>query len=72
MVVAGGQAGHPVSRHYADLLGLWREGSTHPMLFAREQVERYLEGRLILLPGSQPCGAEAPTTNAHRASASRS
>ncbi len=51
MVVAGGQSGHPFSRHYGDLLALWREGRTHPMPFAREQVERHVEARLLLLPG---------------------
>jgi penicillin G amidase len=50
-VVAGGQSGRPTSRHYSDLLGLWREGRTHPMPFAREQVERHTERRLLLLPG---------------------
>ena len=50
MVVAGGQSGRPASRHYGDLLALWREGRTHPMPFAREQVERHLERRLVLLP----------------------
>jgi penicillin G amidase len=51
MIVAGGQSGRPTSRHYSDLLALWREGHTHPMPFARDQVERHLERRLILLPG---------------------
>ncbi|RPI52077.1 MAG: penicillin acylase family protein, partial [Chloroflexi bacterium] len=51
MVVAGGQSGHPASRHYSDLLALWREGRTHPMPFAREQVERHLERRLVLVSG---------------------
>jgi penicillin amidase len=51
MVVAGGQSGHPLSRHYGDLLALWREGRTYPMPFAREQVERHVEARLLLLPG---------------------
>jgi penicillin amidase len=49
-VIPGGQSGHVASRHYADLIPLWREGRFQPMPFGRDQVERYAEGRLILMP----------------------
>jgi len=50
IVIPGGQSGHVASRHYADLIPLWREGRFQAMPFRRDQVERYAEGRLLLLP----------------------
>jgi penicillin amidase len=50
VIIAGGQSGHPASRHYADLIPLWRQGRSQAMPFAREQVERYAESRLLLMP----------------------
>jgi penicillin G amidase len=50
IVVPGGQSGHVASRHYADLIPIWREGRFQAMPFQRDQVERYAEGRLILAP----------------------
>jgi penicillin amidase len=50
IVIPGGQSGHVASRHYADLISLWREGRFQAMPFKRDQVERYAEGRLLLLP----------------------
>jgi penicillin amidase len=50
IVVPGGQSGHAASRHYADLLPLWREGAFQPMPFGRDQVERQAETRLTLQP----------------------
>ncbi len=52
IVVAGGQSGHVASRHYADLIPLWREGRFQAMPFARDQVARYAEAALVLVPGS--------------------
>jgi penicillin amidase len=52
IVLPGGQSGHAASRHYADLIPLWREGHFQPMPFAREQVERYADERLVLVPGA--------------------
>lgn len=49
-VLAGGQSGHPGSRHYADLVALWRAGSYHPLLWSRPQVERFMHNRLTLEP----------------------
>ena len=49
-VVPGGQSGHPGSRHYDDLLEMWRHGQYHPMPWDRDQVEAVAEGRLLLEP----------------------
>jgi penicillin G amidase len=45
-----GQSGHPGSRHYADMIAMWRRGAYHPMLWDREQVEAQARGRLELSP----------------------
>ena len=50
IVVPGGQSGHVASRHYADLIPIWREGRFQAMPFRRDQVERYAQDRLILAP----------------------
>jgi penicillin amidase len=50
IVIPGGQSGHVASRHYADLIPLWREGRFQPMPFGRDQVERQAVVRLVLLP----------------------
>lgn len=44
-----GQSGHLGNRHYDDLIDPWLHGEYHPMLWEREQIERNLEGRLLLL-----------------------
>ncbi len=43
-----GESGHPGSRHYADMISMWRRGDYHPMLWDREQVEAQARGRLEL------------------------
>ncbi len=45
-----GQSGQVGSRHYADMVELWRTGSYHPMLWERASIKREAEGTLILLP----------------------
>ena len=45
-----GQSGQLGSRHYADMIELWRTGRYHPMLWERASIEREAEGTLILLP----------------------
>jgi penicillin amidase len=50
IVIPGGQSGHVASRHYADLIPLWREGRLQPMPFGRDQVERQAAAKLVLLP----------------------
>ena len=45
-----GASGHPLSKHYFDQNQGWLDGSSHPMLFDRGQIEIALEGRLTLKP----------------------
>lgn len=46
----GGQAGHPSSPHYRDLVERWQQGRMFPLLFSRERVDGAAEGTLILRP----------------------
>jgi penicillin amidase len=52
MIFGPGQSGHLASRHYDDLIDLWKEGEYHPMLWKKEEIESKAEGRLILNPVS--------------------
>jgi len=45
-----GQSGQPGSKHYDDQVQAWFESGYHPMLYAREDVEREAESRLKLVP----------------------
>jgi len=45
-----GQSGQPGSRHYDDQIQAWFDAGYHPMLYAREDVEREAEARLKLVP----------------------
>ncbi len=45
-----GQSGQPGSKHYDDQAGAWFSGEYHPILYAREDVEREAEARLRLEP----------------------
>jgi penicillin amidase len=45
-----GQSGHLGSPHYDDQIASWSAGEYHPMLFAREDVEREAHHRLHLIP----------------------
>ena len=49
-VVPTGQSGHPGSRHYADMIELWRQVEYHPMPWDRPDVEAVAEARLVLEP----------------------
>jgi penicillin amidase len=49
-VLAPGQSGNLASRHYRDGVKPWLEGTYHPVLFRREEIEANLEGRLMVLP----------------------
>jgi penicillin amidase len=51
-VIPGGESGHPGSRHYADMIGMWARVEYHPMLWQRESVEEHASGRLALEPAS--------------------
>jgi penicillin amidase len=50
-LLAPGQSGQPGSKHYDDQVQAWFTGEYHPMLYAREDVEREAETRLQLVPG---------------------
>lgn len=45
-----GQSGHPYSKHYDDMIDLWRTIKYHPMLWTREQVEAAAVNKLALKP----------------------
>ena len=45
-----GQSGRLGSPHYDDRIEPWRKGEAHPMLWTRSQVEKELEGKLVLEP----------------------
>ncbi|MCA0449303.1 MAG: penicillin acylase family protein, partial [Proteobacteria bacterium] len=46
VVIATGQSGHPMSRHWSDLLPAWRDGA----LLRLGPIEGEPAGRLRLLP----------------------
>jgi penicillin amidase len=46
-----GQSGHPTSPHYRNGIRPWFEGSYHPMLMNKGEVEKNLSSRLDLQPG---------------------
>ena len=50
IMVAGGQSGHVASKHYDDLIPLWRDGLTIAMPFSRAAVERNTSARQTLHP----------------------
>jgi penicillin amidase len=52
-LLAPGQSGQPGSRHYDDQIEAWFKGEYHPMLYAREDVEREAVDRLRLVPLGQ-------------------
>jgi penicillin amidase len=47
---APGQSGQPGSPHYADLLPLWAEGQTFPLVYSRQRVEEVTAHKLLLTP----------------------
>jgi penicillin amidase len=49
-LLSPGQSGQPGSVHYDDQIHAWFTGEYHPMLFAREDVEREAKSRLRLVP----------------------
>jgi penicillin amidase len=49
-ILPSGQSGHPGSRHYGDMIGMWSRAEYHPMLWDREEVEKHARGRLELSP----------------------
>jgi penicillin amidase len=49
-LLAPGQSGQPGSKYYDDQIQAWFESGYHPMLWAREDVEREAQARLRLEP----------------------
>ena len=49
-LLAPGNSGQPGNRHYDDQISAWFEDGYHPLLFAREDVEREAEAKLMLTP----------------------
>ncbi len=39
-ILCGGQSGHPASPHYADQVGMWREGAMRPAPWSPARIER--------------------------------
>ncbi|MCX2727610.1 penicillin acylase family protein [Thermomicrobium sp. 4228-Ro] len=50
IVLAGGQAGHPLSPHYDDLLAHWLQGETVPLAWSEQAVNQVAAERLTLVP----------------------
>jgi penicillin amidase len=50
-LLAPGQSGQPGSKHYGDQVQAWFNAGYHPLLFARQDVERETKARLRLAPG---------------------
>jgi penicillin amidase len=50
MSYPGGQSGQPFSRHYSDMVELWKEGQGHPMVMSKREVEKVRHSTLELLP----------------------
>jgi penicillin amidase len=49
-ILAPGQSGHATSPHYSDGIKPWFEGSYHPILIQRKEIEENLEAKLLLTP----------------------
>jgi penicillin amidase len=45
-----GESGHLASPHFSDGIKPWFNGEYHVMLFRRDEVEKNLKKRLVLLP----------------------
>jgi penicillin amidase len=49
VIVPPGQSGQLGSPHYGDLAGPWLRGEYIPMLWTKGEIEREIEGRLVLI-----------------------
>jgi penicillin amidase len=45
-----GQSGHPLHKHYADMIAPWQAVEYHPMHFDKASIEADKEGVLVLIP----------------------
>jgi penicillin amidase len=51
-IIAPGQSGNPLSIHYRDLVGIWREGGSVTLAPTREALERDAFATLSLAPSA--------------------
>ena len=68
VVLPGGESGIPASPHYGDDLQLWLTGRHHPLPMDRAEVEKQMEGRLVLQPeraNKRTASAEASSGHRH-------
>ena len=49
-LLAPGQSGNPLSKHYADQIKPWFSKGYHPMIFNRQELDKAAEDRLSLIP----------------------
>jgi penicillin amidase len=52
-VLAGGQSGNPLSRHYADLFDHWQRGAGVPIAWSPDSVRAAAVETLVLRPISR-------------------
>ncbi len=57
-IIALGQSGHPLSRHYADLSELWRDGRYLPMQMRAEGERETTDRVLLLRPATMHGGSQ--------------
>lgn len=62
-VLPSGQSGHPGSRHYSDMIEMWRRLEYHPMPWDRGEVMKQARGRLVLVP--RPASPRATAAAKH-------
>lgn len=65
-VLAPGQAGHPLSPHYDDLLDDWRDGGYRPLLMDRAAVEDASSATLVLEPRAEAARSGSPRRRSAR------
>ncbi|MEM6679391.1 MAG: penicillin acylase family protein [Pseudomonadota bacterium] len=50
MIIATGQSGHPLSRHYDDMAELWARGDTIRLSMSDEEMRLGAIGEMVLRP----------------------
>jgi len=63
-VIAPGQSGNPLSIHYRDLVGLWRDGGSVTLSQPREALEPAAASGLVLVPDA-PAADDARALHPH-------
>ena len=54
LILATGQSGNPFSRHFRDMMPLWREGGGIRLRGTRQELEQRAKSILLLVPSTQP------------------